>query len=118
MTPASTTMPFTFPTTWLSTRTLSLGAPPRLMSPRPKLLPWVAYPFPVNRFARTRLRLAPPVSHMPPHGRLPFPFRTEVFPSSSLSDAPNVTMIPDMQFVDTVTCVTNTRELPSVIRIP
>jgi len=102
-TPASTTIPFVFPTTMLSTMTLSLGAPPMLMRPMPKLLPWVAYPFPLNRFARTRLRLAPPVSHMPPHGLETFPFRTEIFASSSLSEDPVVTKSPVMQLVDAVT---------------
>jgi len=85
-TPASTTIPFVFPTTMLSTMTLSLDAPPMLRRPMPKLLPWLAYPFPLDRFARTRLRLAPPTSHMPPHGLATFPFRTVMFASISLSD--------------------------------
>src|SRR5262245_44947467 len=54
---------------------------------------------------------------MPPHGFVPLPLLMEVFASRSLSDeAP--TKIPDLQFVDAVTIVTSTRELPPMIWIP
>ena len=60
-----------------------------------------------------------PDSHMPPHGALLFPFRTEMLASISLSAvAAPVTKIPDKQFVDAVTCLTRTRVLPPLITMP
>jgi len=112
--PATNTIPFVFPTIVLSSITLSLL--PGATIPIPKLFPWAVKPFPLVRFARSRLRLAPPVSHIPPHGLLRFPFRTETLFSTRFSDPP-LTKIPERQFVDTVTPVTVTPVLPR-IRMP
>lgn len=115
-TPGTSTMPFVLPKTTLSTMTLSFVL--AVTSPIPKLFPCAAYPFPLNRFARTRFRLAPAASHMPPQGAPVFPLATAVFASRSLSvDAP-VTMTPEKQLVAMVTCVTSTRELAPVMMIP
>jgi len=46
-------------------------------------------------------------SHMPPHGALGLPLRTETLASSSLSD-PAVTIIPENQLLDSVTPLTTT----------
>jgi hypothetical protein len=54
--------------------------------PIPKLLPAVENPFPLIRFARSRLRLAPPASHIPPHAETGCAFRTETLFSSRLLD--------------------------------
>jgi hypothetical protein len=59
-------------------------APPGV--PMPKLLPAVENPFPLIRFARSRLRLVPPASHIPPHAETGCAFRTETLPSNRLSD--------------------------------
>lgn len=96
--------PFVFPKTVFSSTTLSLVPVSR---PIPKFFPWSAYPFPLSRFARSRLRLAPPNSHMPPQGKVPFPLRTEMFSLNSLSDPPP-TKMPEKQVVETVTPVTVT----------
>jgi len=83
-TPATRVIPFALPTTVFPTMTLSLV--PATIRPMPKLLPWTAYPLPLSRFARSRLRLAPPASHIPPHAAVTFPFRTEMLFSSRLLD--------------------------------
>ena len=115
-TPATRVIPFALPTTVFSTITLSFV--PGLTRPMPKLFPWAAYPFPLNRFARSRLRLAPPASHIPPQGEVLLPLLTPVFATRSLSVEAPVTKIPDRQLVATVTWVTSTRELAPVITIP
>lgn len=106
-TPPTRVIPLAFPTTILSTSVLSFV--PGATRPIPKLLPCVAYPFPLVRFARSRLRLLP-FSHMPPQGTLTLPFRTAMFSSISLSE-PAVTIIPAKQLVETVTKRTSTRVL-------
>ena len=100
--------PFVFPTIVLSSTMLSLV--PVLSIPIPKLLSWAEYPFPLVRFARSRLRLTPPNTHMPPQGLAPFPFRTAVFPLISWPEPPP-TKMPEAQLVETVTPVT-VRPLP------
>jgi hypothetical protein len=115
-TPATRVIPFALPTTVFSTMTLSvtLGA----IRPMPKLLLWVESPFPMSRFARSRLRLAPVDSHMPPHGNeVVLALRTEMFPSISLSVVA-LTKIPDIQLVEAVICVTSTRLLPRLMFMP
>jgi hypothetical protein len=83
--PGNRMIPFVFPTTMFSSMMLPVTvAPPGV--PMPKLLPWVESPFPLIRFARSRLRLAPPASHIPPHGETGCPFRTETLFSSRLLD--------------------------------
>jgi hypothetical protein len=59
-------------------------APPGV--PMPKLLPGAEIPFPLIRFARSRFRLAPPASHMPPQAAVTLPFRIETLFSSRLLD--------------------------------
>ena len=76
LTPGATKIPLAFPTIVLFSMTLPVSA--ELGSPIPKLLPCPAYPFPLIRFARSRLRELP-ASHMPPQGDAPFPFRTDTF---------------------------------------
>ena len=73
----------------------------------PKLFPWAEYPFPLNRFARSRLWLAPPYSHMPPHGWVLFPFRTAML-SLTVWPEPPPTKMPDMQLFAVVTPITVT----------
>lgn len=99
--PATRTIPFVFPVTLLSSITLSLV--PGATRPMPKLLRWVAYPFPLVRFARSRLWLLPPDSHMLPHRLMGFPLRTDVFSSSVLSLDARFTKIPDQQLLFAVT---------------
>jgi hypothetical protein len=83
--PANRIIPFAFPTMMFSSMMLSVAvAPPGV--PIPKLLPGADNPFPLIRFARSRLRLAPPASHMPPHAAVGFAFRTETLFSSRLLD--------------------------------
>lgn len=115
-TPATSVIPLALPTTVFPTMTLSFA--PAAIRPIPKLLPWVASPFPISRFSRSRFRVAPVDSHMPPHGNVVLlALRTAILPSITLSsDA--ATKIPDMQFVEAVTCVTNTRELPRLMLMP
>ena len=83
--PANTTIPFVFPTIVFSSMMLPVTvAPPGV--PMPKLLPGAENPFPLIRFARSRLRLAPPASHIPPHAAVGCAFRTETLFSSRLLD--------------------------------
>ncbi len=83
--PANRMIPFALPTTMFSSMMLSVTVlPPGV--PIPKLLPGVDNPFPLIRFARSRLRLAPPASHIPPHAEVAFAFRTEMLFSSRLLD--------------------------------
>ena len=83
--PGNRIIPFAFPTTMFSSMILSVAvAPPGV--PMPKLLPGVENPFPLIRFARSRLRLAPPASHIPPHAAVGCAFRTETLFSSRLLD--------------------------------
>ena len=95
--------PFVFPVTVLYSTMLSLVPVPCI--PMPKLFPWAAYPFPLSRFPRSRLRLAPPKIHMPPQAKVAFPFRTEILPLISWPDPPPTNM-PEKQLVETVTPVT------------
>jgi len=83
--PANKIIPSEFPTTMFSSMMLPITVPPPGV-PMPKLLPGVENPFPMIRFARSRLRLAPPASHMPPHAEVGCEFRTETLFSSRLSD--------------------------------
>ena len=84
-TPANRIIPFAFPTMMFSSMMLPVTvAPPGV--PMPKLLPGIENPFPLIRFARSRLRLAPPASHIPPHAAVTCPFRTETLFSSRLLD--------------------------------
>ena len=103
-TPAVRNIPFTFPTISLSSIVLSVSE--GVTKPIPKLLPCAANPFPLTRFSRSRLWLAPPASHMPPQGLLTLPFRIEILPSNWFREDPPVTKIPEAQFVDVVTPVT------------
>ena len=83
--PANRIIPFAFPTMTFSSMMLPITvAPPGV--PMPKLLPGVENPFPLIRFARSRLRLAPPDSHIPPHAAMTLPFRIETLSSSRLLD--------------------------------
>jgi len=83
--PGNSIIPFAFPTIMFSSIMLPVTvAPPGV--PIPKLLPGAEIPFPLIRFARSRLRLAPPASHIPPHDAVMFEFRTETLFSSRLSD--------------------------------
>lgn len=101
--PAVITRPLVLPVIELCSMTLSFA----LRSPMPKLFPWAVYPFPLSRFPRSRLRLAPPNSHMPPHGATGFPLRTETLLLISCPDPPP-TRTPEKQFVDSVMPVTVT----------
>jgi hypothetical protein len=58
-----------------------LSASAGLGRPMPKLLPWAAYPFPLIRFARSRLRTLP-ASHMPPQAAVLAPLRMEILRTS------------------------------------
>ena len=102
-TPAARMIPFVVPRIVLSSMTLSWSA--AATRPMPKLLPCASYPFPLSRLLRSRLWLAPAVSHMPPQGFAPLPFRTERLRSTSLSELA-IRIIPEKQLVDIVTCVT------------
>ena len=83
--PANKIIPSEFPTTMFSSMMFPVTvAPPGV--PMPKLLPGVENPFPITRFARSRLRLAPPDSQMPPHAEVGCAFRTETLFSSTLLD--------------------------------
>ena len=83
--PANRMIPFALPTMVFSSMMFSVAvAPPGV--PMPKLLPGADNPFPLIRFARSRLRLAPPASHIPPHAAVMFEFRTETLFSSRLLD--------------------------------
>jgi hypothetical protein len=82
----------------------------------PKFAPWDVKPFPLSRFARSRLRLAP-ASHMPPQGLAPLPFRTETLFLIRLSDDPPPKRMPEAQLVNAVTPLTVTPVLPAT-RIP
>ena len=83
--PGNRMIPFAFPTMTFSSMMLPVTvAPPGV--PMPKLVPGVENPFPLIRFARSRLRLAPPASHIPPHGEVTCPLRTETLFSSRLLD--------------------------------
>src|SRR5262249_16840861 len=101
-TPAARNTPFEFPRRVLSSITLpvSLG----VMRPMPKLFLCSMIPFPPSRFPRSRLRLAPPASHMPPQGLLAFPLRTTTLRLTWWSDPPE-TKIPEKQLVEIVTRV-------------
>jgi hypothetical protein len=101
-TPAARNIPFEFPTTVLSSITLPVSV--AATRPMPKLFPCATYPFPLSRFPRSRLRLAPPVSHMPPQGLLTFPLRTATLRSTRWSDPPAM-KIPEKQLVEVVTPV-------------
>ena len=79
--PGNSIIPFAFPTIIFSSMRLPVAvAPPGV--PIPKLLPGAEIPFPLIRFARSRLRLAPPASHIPPQAAVTFPFRIETLFSS------------------------------------
>ena len=83
--PGNRIIPFAFPTMMFSSMMLPVTvAPPGV--PMPKLLPGAENPFPLIRFARNRLRLAPPASHIPPHAERGCAFRTETLFSSRLLD--------------------------------
>ncbi len=83
--PANKMIPSEFPTMMFSSMMLPITvAPPGV--PMPKLFPGVENPFPMIRFARSRLRLAPPASHMPPHAMAGCEFRTATLFSSTLLD--------------------------------
>ena len=83
--PGNSIIPFAFPTIMFSSMMLPVAvAPPGV--PMPKLLPGVEIPFPLIRFARSRFRLAPPASHIPPQAAVTFPFRIETLFSSRLLD--------------------------------
>jgi len=101
-TPVARNIPFEFPRTVFSSITLPVSL--AVMRPMPKLFPCSTNPFPPSRFPRTRLRLAPPASHMPPQGLLRFPLRTATLPWTWWSDPPE-TKIPEKQFVEMVTSV-------------
>src|SRR5215471_13117026 len=110
-TPGARKIPFVFPIIMFSSTTFPVSA--ALGRPMPKFAPWDVKPFPLSRFARSRLRLAPPVSHMPPQGLAPLPFRTETLFSIRLSDDPRLNRMPEAQLVDAVTPLTVTPVLPA-----
>ena len=84
--PGNSIIPFAFPTIVFSSMMLPVAvAPPGV--PMPKLLPGAEIPFPLIRFPRSRLRLAPPASHIPPQAAVTFPFRIETLFSSKVLDA-------------------------------
>jgi hypothetical protein len=105
-------MPLAFPRIVLSS--MMLSSVPGATMPMPKLLACAANPFPAIRFRRSRLPREAPDSHMPPHGLVLFPLRTEMLSSTSLAVAP-VMKMPDKQLVDAVTWLTRTRVLPPLI---
>lgn len=83
--PAKSNIPLELPTMMLSSMMLSVAvAPPGV--PMPKLLPGVDKPFPLIRFARSRLRLAPPASHIPPQAAVGCEFLIATLFSSTFSD--------------------------------
>ena len=83
--PANRIIPFALPPMMFSSMMLSVAVGPPGV-PMPKLLPGVDNPFPLIRFARSRLRLAPPASHIPPHAVVTFEFLTDTLFSSKLLD--------------------------------
>src|SRR5437588_4472636 len=95
-------IPFVFPRIVFSSTTLPVSA--TLGRPMPKFAPWAENPFPLSRFARSRLRQAP-ASHMPPQALVRFPFRIEMLFSIRLSDDPPPRRMPEAQLVDAVTPV-------------
>ncbi len=102
--PGNRRNPSTFPTMMFSSMMLPVTvAPPGV--PMPKLLPAVENPFPLTRFARNRLRLAPPASHIPPQAETRCPFRKDMLFSIRLSD-PLPTQKPEAQLVELVTSLT------------
>ena len=99
--PANRMIPVVLPTIMFSSMMLPVTvAPPGV--PIPKLLPGVDNSFPLIRFARSRLRLAPPASHMPPHAAVTWLFRIAALFSNRLFD-PLFTWNPEAQFVELVT---------------
>src|SRR5262249_2185972 len=98
--PAARNTPFEFPRSVLSSITLPVSL--AVMRPMPKLFPCSTIPFPPSRFRRSRLRLAPPASHMPPQGLLAFPLRTTTL-RLTWGSGPPETKSPEKQLVEIVT---------------
>jgi hypothetical protein len=73
--PEAINNPLAFPMMVLASTTLSVST--GLGRPIPKFDPCVAYPFPLIRFARSRLPLEP-ASHMPPQADTPLPLRIDM----------------------------------------